>query len=93
MSEGEGNIGQMPRTGDPYEMSVLPDHCVNRPRKAEMNSRRRIPAVRNMSNQDCFDSSSSILMVRSICASSALTMTELRSPSAWYFVRMSKASS
>ncbi|KAE8359480.1 hypothetical protein BDV27DRAFT_136066, partial [Aspergillus caelatus] len=58
-----------------------------------MSIRRRIPAVRNMSHQLCFACSSSSLMVRSIWAISARTITEFRSPSAWYLARMSKASS
>src|SRR6187549_2101971 len=74
-------------------MSVLPDHWVNKPRNTVMNTRRRIPAVLNRSIHDCLDASSSILIVVEICVISALTNSESRSPSAWYLVSISWASS
>ena len=46
-----------------------------------------------MSIQDCFATSNSMWIVVSICAISALTNTESRSPSAWYLTKISKASS
>jgi hypothetical protein len=72
---------------------VLPLICVKRPIMMAMSTRRRIPGVRNMSIQDCLETSSSSLMVERIWAISACTRTELASPSAWYLVRIAKASS
>lgn len=72
---------------------MFPDHCVNSPRNAEMSRRRLIPDVLNISHHVCFASSSSILIVRSIWAISVLTITDSRSPSAWYLTRISNASS
>jgi len=52
-----------------------------------------LPEVLSISIHDCLAYSSSILIVVLICAISALTKTESRSPSAWYLTKMSKASS
>jgi len=76
-----------------YEIRVFPDHCVNRPRAEQMNTLRRMPGDLNISIHDCFADSSSIFMVDWIWAISARTKMESRSPSAWYFTRISKASS
>lgn len=74
-------------------MSVFPDHCVKRPSSEAMITRRRIPAVRTRSSQDCLLFSSSILMVDWICAISARAKSECGSPSAWYLTKMARASS
>jgi len=74
-------------------MSVLPDHCVKRPRKQLMSMRRRMPAVRTRSMYERFECSSSICTVVCICANSALTNSDSGSPSPWYLARMLNASS
>lgn len=58
-----------------------------------MTTRRRMPALCRIENQDCRDASSSSRIVVCICAISARTNSESRSPSAWYLTRMSYASS
>lgn len=83
----------MKRVGNTHEIKVFPDHWVNRPIAAASRVRRRMPGVRTISIQDCFAASNSKWIVVSIWAISALTKMESRSPSAWYFARISKASS
>lgn len=70
-------------------MSVLPDHWVKSPSMALMRVRRRMPAVAIRSFHERLELSSSRWMVVLMCANSALTNSESRSPSAWYFARMS----
>lgn len=74
-------------------MSVLPLHCVKRPSRQPISRRRRMPDVRNMSAHDRRLFSISSFTVVSICAISACTSADVASPSAWYLVRMAKASS
>lgn len=58
-----------------------------------MRQRRRMPAVRRRSIQDCLEASISRVMTVFIWAISALTNSELGSPSAWYLTRIALASS